>query len=59
MGNGPCKRKVNSGNCRKFTKTGVRKKFAERHIDQVWEDVRKPPTLVHSSKTGPQGTTSV
>ncbi|KAI8470747.1 MAG: hypothetical protein J3K34DRAFT_521059 [Monoraphidium minutum] len=59
MGNAPGKRKMNSGNKCKFTKTGVRKKFEERHIDQVWEDLRKPPTLVHSAKAGPQGTTSV
>lgn len=36
----------------------IRGKFEERHVDQVWEDIRKPPKLVHDGKTGPQGTTA-
>lgn len=35
-----------------------RGKFEERHIDQVWEDVRKPPQAVHDGKSGPLGTTA-
>ncbi|GBF99890.1 hypothetical protein Rsub_12686 [Raphidocelis subcapitata] len=60
MGNAPGKRRVGGNSkTKKWHKQGVRKKFEARHIDQVWEDVRKPPQLVHSNKAGPQGTTSV
>ena len=60
MGNAPGKRKVGGNSkTKKWHKQGVRKKFEARHIDQVWEDVRKPPQLVHTAKAGPQGTTSV
>lgn len=43
---------------KKFHKQLVRGKFEERHIDQVWEDVRKAPSEVVSGKAGPLGTTS-
>jgi bud site selection protein 20 len=36
-------------------KRGVRKKFRARHIDQVWEDVRKPDGVVTATH-GPLGT---
>jgi len=36
-------------------KRGVRKKFRARHIDQVWEDVRKPEGVVTATH-GPLGT---
>lgn len=36
-------------------KRGVRKKFRARHIDQVWEDVRKPAGVVTKTH-GPIGT---
>ena len=36
-------------------KSGVRKKFRARHIDQVWEDVRKPEGVVTKTH-GPIGT---
>ncbi|KAG2487298.1 hypothetical protein HYH03_014138 [Edaphochlamys debaryana] len=43
---------------RKTFKRQRRSGFQERHIDQVWEDVRKPPAQVHDGKTGPKGTTA-
>lgn len=56
-GNG--KRKVGSDHKhRKLFKQLRRSTFEERHIDQVWEDVRKPATAVHDGKAGPLGTTS-
>ncbi len=33
-------------------------KFEERHVDQVWEDVRKPAQEVHDGRSGPLGTTA-
>jgi len=40
-------------------KTFLRNKFEARHIDQVWEDVRKVAGQVHQpGKTGPLGTTA-
>lgn len=55
----PGKRKVGGNSkTRKWHKQLHRGKFEERHIDQVWEDIRKPPQLVHNGKTGPQGTTA-
>ncbi|KAF5835298.1 hypothetical protein DUNSADRAFT_7578 [Dunaliella salina] len=40
-------------------KTFLRNKFETRHIDQVWEDVRKVASQVHEpGKTGPLGTTA-
>ena len=36
-------------------KRGVRKKFRARHLDQVWEDVRKPTGVVTNTH-GPIGT---
>jgi bud site selection protein 20 len=57
MGNAPGKRKVGGNSkTRKWHKQQLRGKFEERHVDQVWEDVRKAPHLVHNGKTGPQGT---
>jgi bud site selection protein 20 len=38
------------------SKRKVVTKFRARHIDQVWQDVRKPQG-VHSATTGPLGTT--
>jgi len=55
------KRKVNSKSKQgtKPTKRPARRKFNARHIDQVWEDVRKPPREVHvPGVKGPQGTTA-
>jgi bud site selection protein 20 len=55
----PGKRKVGGNSkTRKWHKQLIRGKFEERHVDQVWEDIRKPPKLVHDGKTGPQGTTA-
>lgn len=55
----PGKRKVGGNSkTRKWHKQLLRGKFEERHVDQVWEDIRKPPQLVHNGKTGPQGTTA-
>lgn len=37
----------------------LRAKFEARHVDQVWEDVRKPTAEVHEpGKAGPRGTTA-
>lgn len=56
---GPGKRAVGSNRKhKKFAKTHVRKEFELRHIDQVWEDVRKAPAEVLDSKSGPMGTTA-
>lgn len=43
---------------KKYNKQCLRGKFQERHVDQVWEDVRKPPSQVHDGKAGPLGTTN-
>ncbi|KAK9830430.1 hypothetical protein WJX72_011735 [[Myrmecia] bisecta] len=50
------KRCVGSSKCKKTHKQQLRGIFAARHIDQVWEDVRKE--VVHDGKQGPLGTTS-
>jgi bud site selection protein 20 len=56
-GNG--KRKVGGDHKhRKTFKQQRRSGFELRHIDQVWEDVRKPPAAVHDGKIGPKGTTA-
>ncbi|PNH04978.1 Zinc finger protein [Tetrabaena socialis] len=58
-GTAPGKRKVGGDHKhRKTWKQQRRGEFQTRHIDQVWEDVRKPPSLVHNGKTGPMGTTA-
>lgn len=54
-------RKVGNNKSHKENKNKrfLRKKFQARHIDQVWEDVRKPAAEVHKpGKTGPMGTTA-
>lgn len=44
---------------KKPNKQHLRTKFLNRHLDQVWEDIRKPPTMVHvPGITGPMGTTA-
>jgi hypothetical protein len=59
MGTAPGRRRVGGDSgTKKGHKSGTRKTFEERHIDQVWADVRKPPQEVHNSKCGPQGTTA-
>mmetsp|Transcript_29934 Transcript_29934/g.54777 ORF Transcript_29934/g.54777 Transcript_29934/m.54777 type:complete len:150 (-) Transcript_29934:143-592(-) len=56
-GNG--KRKVGGNHKHRKTFKQLRRGvFQERHIDQLWEDIRKDPKLVHNEKTGPQGTTA-
>lgn len=58
---GPGGRKVNKGTKKggAVAKRVTRKKFLERHLDQVWEDVRKAPQEVHvPGKSGPLGTTA-
>jgi bud site selection protein 20 len=60
-GKGPGKRCVGTSHKqgKKPCKQHLRKKFENRHIDQVWDDIRKPPTMVHvPGKTGPIGTTA-
>ncbi|GAX83444.1 hypothetical protein CEUSTIGMA_g10869.t1 [Chlamydomonas eustigma] len=57
----PGKRAVGSSHKqgKKPNKQHLRSKFESRHIDQVWEDIRKGPGQVHESgKSGPRGTTS-
>ena len=59
MGTAPGKRKVGGDKkTRKSFKQGLRATFQLRHIDQVWEDVRKPAAEVHTARAGPQGTTA-
>ena len=42
-----------------FAQQHTRNKFELRHIDQVWEDIRKHPSEVHvPGKSGPKGTTA-
>ena len=49
----------NNGHKQKLNKQLIRKNFELRHIDQVWEDVRKPAAEVHQpGKAGPMGTTA-
>ena len=54
---GPGRRGTGSHKSKKTHKVSVRQQFLTRHIDQVWEDVRKTAS-VHDGKTGPMGTTS-
>lgn len=50
------KRGVGSSKSRKTHKQGLRAQFESRHLDQIWEDVRRAVT-VHDGKTAPVGTT--
>lgn len=50
------KRGIGSSKSRKTHKQGLRAQFESRHLDQIWEDVRKAVT-VHDGKTAPVGTT--
>ena len=50
------KRGVGSSKSRKTHKQGLRAQFESRHLDQIWEDVRKA-VIVHDGKTAPVGTT--
>lgn len=43
---------------KKYNKQILRADFLARHVDQVWEDVRKPAHEVHDGKSGPRGTTA-
>lgn len=58
MGSGKTRNVGGDSKTKKRHKLGVRKKFEERHVDQVWEDMRKLPAEVHDGKFGPTGTTS-
>lgn len=49
-------RKMSSSKSKKTHKQSLRAQFESRHIDQVWEDVRKPEGVT-DGKTGPVGTT--
>lgn len=51
------KRGIGSSKSRKTHKQGLRAQFESRHLDQIWEDVRKAVT-VHDGKTAPVGTTN-
>mmetsp|Transcript_15677 Transcript_15677/g.47268 ORF Transcript_15677/g.47268 Transcript_15677/m.47268 type:complete len:148 (+) Transcript_15677:179-622(+) len=50
------RRGTHSHKSKKTHKLGLRSTFLERHIDQVWEDVRKAEP-VKSDTVGPLGTT--
>ena len=50
------KRGIGSSKSRKTHKQGLRAQFESRHLDQIWEDVRKAVS-VHDGKTAPVGTT--
>lgn len=43
---------------KKYNKQVLRAEFLARHVDQVWEDVRKPSHKVHDGQMGPMGTTA-
>ena len=60
MGSAGRSRKTHaSGRRNKEIKRVLRKTFESRHIDQVWEDVRRNPQEVYvAGKTGPSGTTN-
>jgi bud site selection protein 20 len=60
-GKGVGKRQTGSKNRKhkKYHKALLRAQFEERHIDQVWEDVRKAPAeVVLPGVAGPSGTTA-
>ncbi|KAK9805918.1 hypothetical protein WJX73_004911 [Symbiochloris irregularis] len=59
-GGGVGKRKVGGRKRKPSHKQGDRKEFERRHIDQIWEDVRKASEQVinHKAGTGPVGTSS-
>jgi hypothetical protein len=58
MGGGKS-RNVGSSKSKKGFKQLRRAAFQTRHVDQVWEDVRKPAEEVHKpGKQGPLGTTA-
>ena len=50
------KRGIGSSKSRKTHKQQLRAQFESRHLDQIWEDVRKAVT-VHDGRTAPVGTT--
>ncbi|KAL4452606.1 hypothetical protein ABPG75_008268 [Micractinium tetrahymenae] len=56
MPSGKSKKTHSKGRKTKIHKRAGRSKFRARHIDQVWEDVRKEEG-VHDGKVGPLGTT--
>mmetsp|Transcript_8905 Transcript_8905/g.15432 ORF Transcript_8905/g.15432 Transcript_8905/m.15432 type:complete len:142 (+) Transcript_8905:106-531(+) len=61
MGSAGRSTKTHSNKSKKqnVNKAVLRAKFEERHVDQVWEDVRKPIADVHKpGQTGPRGTTA-
>jgi hypothetical protein len=49
-------RNVGSTKCKKTHKQNLRAQFEARHIDQVWQDVRKADGVT-DGKVGPVGTT--
>lgn len=58
MGSAPGKKRTGGDSkTKKRNKQRTRAGFESRHIDQVWEDVRKPGG-VHDGKSGPLGTTA-
>ena len=50
------KRGIGSSKSRKTHKQQLRAQFESRHLDQIWEDVRKAVT-VHDGESAPVGTT--
>ncbi|KAL6766322.1 hypothetical protein ACKKBG_A35560 [Auxenochlorella protothecoides x Auxenochlorella symbiontica] len=58
MGSGKSRKTHSSRKGTRVNKQGVRKVFRARHIDQVWEDVRREGSEVHNGSVGPLGTTS-
>lgn len=56
MGSGNSRKTGTPSRKTKIAKQASRSKFRARHIDQVWEDVRKVEG-VHDGKVGPLGTT--
>lgn len=59
MGSGKTRNVGGDSKTKKRNKLRTRKMFEARHVDQVWEDMRKLPAEVHQvGAMGPVGTTT-
>jgi hypothetical protein len=59
MGGGRSRKTHSSRKSGQINKRITRKKWLARHVDQVWEDIRKPAAEVHQpGLKGPMGTTA-
>jgi hypothetical protein len=59
MGGGRSRKTHSSRKSGQINKRVTRSKWLARHVDQVWEDIRKPAAEVHQPGVkGPMGTTA-